>query len=393
MTINTTNINGYVVLPNDTVRDRSHLTFQMIGFDTDEDDRAVVVPFPIDVPISPDGSIDVNLWPNPEGVRGTLYAVTAYLHNGIRPVTVPLGSIIVPVDGGPYDLNDLLPVAPPQGASLEDYLAYLEAAVSSIQNNVDQIHAMTAEASTVDHDEPAAASYDPNTGVMYFDIPQGEPGVGISSVPSGTIVGRVSPDTGMGEYLDPSEVLDLVEAVGYAPGQGLNSTQQGDARDNIGLGTAATVDHGTDPGEVPLNSDLGSMAVQDAGDYVAVADKATQAEAQAGADDTKWMTPARVADVALGMGQEWVELTASRYPSTSYQNTTGRPIFVSIVGRSSSTSGRELQISDDGVSWRRVGFFPGSASGSTQTGIIVKHGQYYRVDGDLHSSYFWSELR
>lgn len=141
MVVNTSKITGFVVLPNDTVREKSKIIFQMIGFDTDADDRATVVPIPIEAPIADDGSIDVDLWPNPEGVRSTLYGVTASLYNGIRPVLVDLGKISVPVSGGPFDLNDLLPVAPPAGARVEDYIAYLQSAVAQAE---------AAAASTVD---------------------------------------------------------------------------------------------------------------------------------------------------------------------------------------------------------------------------------------------------
>lgn len=88
--------------------------------------------------------------------------------------------------------------------------------------------------------------------------------------------------------------LGVEYPVSYAPGQGLNPTQQDDARDNLGLGTAATVDHGTDPGEVPLNSDLGSMAVEDADDYVTKASKATQEQAEGGVTGDVWMDDIRV---------------------------------------------------------------------------------------------------
>jgi len=56
------------------------------------------------------------------------------LYNGRSPTLVDLGKIEVPDTGGPYDLNDLLPVAPPAGATVADYLAYLESAVSAAES-------------------------------------------------------------------------------------------------------------------------------------------------------------------------------------------------------------------------------------------------------------------
>lgn len=112
-------------------------------------------------------------------------------------------------------------------------------------------------------------------------------------------------------------------------------TDKDSARGNIGLGTAATVDHGTGPGEVPLNSDLGSMATETAADYVTKASKATKSQAEGGTTGDVWMDDVRVrqaiAKWAIGVGQTWVDVTANRVatnPYTKYQNTTGRTIMV-----------------------------------------------------------------
>lgn len=138
MTVNTTTINGFIVLPDDTVREKSSVIFTMTGFDTDADDNATVVPIPRDAPIASDGSIDIDLWPNPEGVRTTFYRVTFSIYNGNKPYLVDGGLIDVPVSGGPYDLNDLLPIAPPQGATVEEYIAQLAASVAAAESAADR---------------------------------------------------------------------------------------------------------------------------------------------------------------------------------------------------------------------------------------------------------------
>lgn len=137
MTVNTTTINGFIVLPDDTVREKSSVIFAMTGFDTDADDNATVVPIPIEAPIAADGSINVDLWPNPEGVRTTFYRVKFSIYNGNRPILVDGGLIEVPATGGPYDLNDLLPIAPPSGATVDEYIAQLAAAVASAEDAAD----------------------------------------------------------------------------------------------------------------------------------------------------------------------------------------------------------------------------------------------------------------
>jgi hypothetical protein len=133
--VTTTNIIGYITLPDDTVREKSKVIFQLTGHDTDDASSAVVAPWPIEADIAADGSIDVDLWANDDGVRSTLYAVTLSLYNGRSPTLVDLGKIEVPDTGGPYDLNDLLPVAPPAGASVADYLAYLQSAVFAVESS------------------------------------------------------------------------------------------------------------------------------------------------------------------------------------------------------------------------------------------------------------------
>lgn len=154
MTVNTTTITGFIVLPDDTVREKSSVIFTMTGFDTDADDNATVVPIPREAPIAVDGSIDIDLWPNPEGVRATFYRVTFSIYNGNKPYLVDGGLIEVPVAGGPYDLNDLLPIAPPEGATVDDYIAQLQASIAATE-----AAAASAEADA-DRAEAAAAMFD-----------------------------------------------------------------------------------------------------------------------------------------------------------------------------------------------------------------------------------------
>ena len=131
MAIGRTKINGDVFLPTGSVQEKSYVIFEMTGFDTDAADDAVVVTLPIRTPIAADGSIEVDLWPNPEGVRTTFYRVTFEIYNGVKAHLIDGGKIEVPVAGGPYALNDLLPIAPPQGATVSEYIAQLAAAVAA----------------------------------------------------------------------------------------------------------------------------------------------------------------------------------------------------------------------------------------------------------------------
>jgi hypothetical protein len=69
---------------------------------------------------------------------------------------------------------------------------------------------------------------------------------------------------------------------------------------------------------------------------------ASQAEAETGTDNTKLMTPLRVAQSALGRDQTWQ--TVTRSIGTVYQNTLPKPIVVSYMGTAAAASGSSIII-------------------------------------------------
>ena len=137
MALTRTNIIGRIALPDDTNPVNSVVRFIMTGFDTDDTENATIIQIPIDATIDALGDIDVNLWPNPLGVRSTFYATYVRIPDGNTNdvISIYLGQISVPSTGGPYDLNDLLPIAPPAGADVAGYIAQLAAAVASTEAN------------------------------------------------------------------------------------------------------------------------------------------------------------------------------------------------------------------------------------------------------------------
>jgi hypothetical protein len=92
---------------------------------------------------------------------------------------------------------------------------------------------------------------------------------------------------------------------------------------------------------------------------------------------------------SLGWGQSWSDMSGSRTASTSYQNTTGRSIMVSIAANVSSN--RNAQLSHDGSTWVNVGLFHSSAV--TSAIFVVPDGHYYRINGSVISIFTWAELR
>lgn len=96
--------------------------------------------------------------------------------------------------------------------------------------------------------------------------------------------------------------------------------------------------------------------------------------------------------LALGVGQTWQNVSASRTHSTSYQNTTGRPIEVSIRAISSVASARAFEVSDDGSAWVQVASFSVSGGPQSNVSATVPAGYYYRINGSATIS-VWAELR
>lgn len=90
----------------------------------------------------------------------------------------------------------------------------------------------------------------------------------------------------------------------------------------------------------------------------------------------------------LASGQTWQDVSGSRSAATSYQNTTGKPIFVYIRA---SSGGGAAQVSPDNSTWIEVGDI-GSGSNLTAS-FVVPNTWYYRTNGGTPFITDWSELR
>jgi len=121
---------------------------------------------------------------------------------------------------------------------------------------------------------------------------------------------------------------------------------------------------------------------------------ASTLEAQTGTDANKLMTPATTSAAItaltpspIGVGQTWQDVTASRAVSTSYQNTTGRPIMVSI--ETDSTANRPIQVSSNNATWIDLGT---TSASKWALSFIVPATWYYRINGST-TILSWAELR
>lgn len=127
------------------------------------------------------------------------------------------------------------------------------------------------------------------------------------------------------------------------------------------------------------------------GDIVALAPGSAGQILTSDGTDVSWTTPAAPSS-GVGDGQQWYDMTSSRSMGTSYQNTTGRAIMVSVATVISVE--KYLQVSHNGSSWVNIGTLGGHGgindSGASQA--IVPAGHYYKATGGL-SIVAWAELR
>ena len=93
----------------------------------------------------------------------------------------------------------------------------------------------------------------------------------------------------------------------------------------------------------------------------------------------------------LGVGQTWQDVSGSRVGSTVYQNTTGKPIMVSIF--TFTTIVKRIEVSPDNVTFLSVGGIRNSGSNDYgQATLIVPPDHYYKWGGYVGGN-TWSELR
>lgn len=117
---------------------------------------------------------------------------------------------------------------------------------------------------------------------------------------------------------------------------------------------------------------------------------ATTAEAQAGTDDSRAITPLKLKNSVIGLGQTWQDVTASRVVGTTYTNSTGKPIEVVITG-TNWVSGA-FYIAINGVQ-RAVKQGSGSTGVQASLSIIVPNNSTYAVSVASSTITSWQELR
>lgn len=109
-------------------------------------------------------------------------------------------------------------------------------------------------------------------------------------------------------------------------------------------------------------------------------DKATTAQAQAGTNDEKYVTPLGLSESTLGSTQQsWQDVTGSRSAGVTYTNTTGRPIQVVVSLVNITTV--EGSATVDGFTQTLRGIYTTSESAFASATFVVPEGSEYSYTG------------
>lgn len=102
-----------------------------------------------------------------------------------------------------------------------------------------------------------------------------------------------------------------------------------------------------------------------------------------------------VSDYAVGVDQTWQDLTTSRAIGTTYQNNTGRPISVQILGGSGGGGSTWFEVSTNNFSSYVTIGGTKDHDGHSQMGGIIPSSHYYRmrVISNSFTLIKWAELR
>lgn len=93
----------------------------------------------------------------------------------------------------------------------------------------------------------------------------------------------------------------------------------------------------------------------------------------------------------LGVGQTWQDVTGGRSVGSTYTNTTGKPIFISIIVNDSG-SVHDFTLTIGGVVAVYASDLAGGSPSKQQFSAIVPNNQTYRVQ-TLNNISYWTELR
>lgn len=123
-----------------------------------------------------------------------------------------------------------------------------------------------------------------------------------------------------------------------------------------------------------------------------VAKIATTAIVQTGTNDTDFVTPKKLKQVAFGMGAGFVDVTSSRALNTTYTNTTNKPIIVIVSCGPSGAGFSTPQMTVNGISYK--GAYSQQSNMYSFNMAVVPAGGTYSVApvGNTGVIAFWGEF-
>ena len=136
-----------------------------------------------------------------------------------------------------------------------------------------------------------------------------------------------------------------------------------EARGNLGLGTAATKDTGTTTGKVPL---IGTSSATES--LAGLSAVASQAEADAFTNDSKFITPLKLGSSLFGKFRKITTLTASNSSQLNQSLSSSKAylFFFNYILPTNNGAALCAQVSsDNGASWANSGYLSRNSAGST----------------------------
>jgi len=101
-----------------------------------------------------------------------------------------------------------------------------------------------------------------------------------------------------------------------------------------------------------------------------------------------------VGNYALGVDQTWQDMTSSRAFNTTYQNTTGRPIFIGVSAIVAGGSTMSLLVSPNSdMSSSITAGRTSDINDPTGINVIIPNNIYYKASVASASGLYWAELR
>jgi hypothetical protein len=202
---------------------------------------------------------------------------------------------------------------------------------------------------------------------------------------------------GSGDMIAANNLSDLVDADTALANLGGGTVGIAIFKDTTAANVRAELDLEVGTDVQAYNANLASLAglTLQQGDllYVTGADtlvrlpKGTAGQTlvmNSGATAPEWVT---ATSSGLGVGQTWQ--TPSRAASTAYQNTTGKPIFVSVSGGWNGVDATPFEVSNNGVTWINANNI--HSGGTNYAAAIIPNNGYYRWNGGTITT--WVELR